>query len=151
MLWQLVVPGNERQKEKVLTIPSAARQEQWKEIHRHFSGDHMFVRCTVSHSRYDNLHLADHDNGGNFSRWRLLRGSLPSSTRIRWLDAVAAFFHPGLQLGISDTTVGLGGLQKLCKDPTTVDTFRICSKILARVVWELNPRSSSMALEYCKH
>jgi hypothetical protein len=151
MLWQLVVPGNERQKEKVLTIPSAARQEQWKEIHRHFSGDHMFVRCTVSHSRYDNLHLADPRQWGKLFSVALT----PGLTTVQYPHQVArcccCFFHPGLQLGISDTTVGLGGLQKLCKDPTTVDTFRICSKILARVVWELNPRSSSMALEYCKH
>lgn len=105
-----VVPGNERQKEKMFTVPSAARQEQWKEIYRHFSGDHMFVRSIVSYSRYDNLHLADPRHGrsflGAYSGAHYLSNTGPG-----WLDANCRLFSSRLAAGYSDTTAGLGGLQ----------------------------------------
>jgi hypothetical protein len=67
MLWQPLVLGNERQKGKMFTVPSAGRQEQWKEIYKAFSPA---ITCSYdadsSQLGYDSLHLADLRHGRNF-------------------------------------------------------------------------------------
>lgn len=91
-----VVPGNERQKERMFSVPSAARREQGnngREIHRLFSGRSHVVHCIVSYSRYDNLHLADPRYGGKlFSAAAYSGAHYLSKYRIKWLDAIVAFF-----------------------------------------------------------
>jgi hypothetical protein len=72
---------------------STGTREQWKEIHRHFSGRSHVVHCIVSYSRYDNLHLADPRYWGKLFSAALTPGlTTCPKYRIKWLDAIVAFF-----------------------------------------------------------